>query len=152
MISLIIGIAAGLLAVAMAELQRRLDKPTVFGLLLSGIAFLYVGFTWANMQALVISSVQALFFLGLSYYGINRSLWFLIVGYFVHGIWDVTYHLFADSLLIPPHYNLFCLAVDLTISLYLLVVLITAKAKKAEVTPFNRYTIPIRKLLAKLVV
>jgi hypothetical protein len=42
-------------------------------------------------------------------------------GYCLHGLWDLAFDRVSSSILIPPHYDLFCLAVDFTIGLYLLV-------------------------------
>ena len=94
----------------------------MYGLILSGIGFLYVGFTWTDIQSLIITCVQALFFMTLAYYGIKKSLYFLVAGYFLHGTWDLAYDLFPKSNLIPPHYDLFCLSVDFTIGFYLLLI------------------------------
>jgi hypothetical protein len=116
----IIGISTGLLIILTLSLAKRIDKAIIYGLILSGIAFLYVGFTWSDVRFLIITSVQALFFVALAYYGVKKSLYFLIAGYFLHGIWDLGYDLFPRSNLIPPHYDLFCLSVDFVIGFYLL--------------------------------
>jgi hypothetical protein len=88
-------------------------------LVLSGIGFLYVGFTWSDLQALVVTALQAIFFLFLAYFGIKKHINFLIGGYFLHGSWDLVYDLFPSSNLIPPHYDLFCLSIDFTMGFYL---------------------------------
>ena len=119
MIPVIIGIASGLLVILIFLKWKQLERPILYGLLLSGIGFLYVGFTWSDTKALVITSVQALFFLFMSWYGIKKSLYILSVGYFLHGTWDLAYNLFPGTELLPPHYDLFCLFVDFTIGIYL---------------------------------
>ena len=119
--SVIIGVALGLLVIVSVGLLKQLDKPTVYGLVLSGIGFLYVGFTWTDIPSFVINCLQAVFFLLISYYGIKKSLYLLAAGYFLHGLWDLAYPFFPGSNLIPPHYDLFCLSVDFTIGFYLLV-------------------------------
>ena len=115
MIPVIIGISLGLFVILIIALLKRLDKPIVYGLILSGIGFLYVGFTWTDTKALIINSAQAVFFLFIAWYGIKKSLYILGGGYFLHGIWDLVYNLFPASSLIPPHYDLFCLSIDFTI-------------------------------------
>jgi hypothetical protein len=45
MIPIIIGISSGLTVILIFALVKRLDKQTIYGLMLSGIGFLYVGFT-----------------------------------------------------------------------------------------------------------
>ena len=122
MIPIIIGISSGLLVILIIALLKHVDKPIVYGLILTGIGFLYVGFTWSDTTALVITCVQAVFFLFLSWYGIRKSLYILGAGYFLHGIWDLGYNLLPGSSLIPPHYDLFCLSIDFTIGAYLIVI------------------------------
>jgi len=120
MIPVIIGIGAGLLTILIIALLRQVDKPIMYGLILSGIGFLYVGYTWSDTEALIINCVQALFFLFIAWYGIKRSLYILGGAYFLHGIWDLFYNLFPSASLLPPHYDLFCLSIDFTIGAYLL--------------------------------
>ena len=120
MISVIIGIFSGLFSILIIALLKRLDKQTVYGLILSGIGFLYVGFTWSDTRAVIINGVQAVFFLLIAGYGTRKGLYILAAGYFLHGIWDLVYNLFPGSNLIPPHYDLFCLSFDFVIGFYLL--------------------------------
>ena len=122
MIPAIIGISSGLLVILIIALLKQLDKPIVYGLILSGIGFLYVGFTWSDTKALIINCAQAVLFLFIAWYGIKRSLYILGAGYFLHGIWDLVYNLFPASSLIPPHYDLFCLSIDFTIGAYLSII------------------------------
>ncbi|MEJ0105507.1 MAG: DUF6010 family protein [Bacteroidota bacterium] len=112
MIAVIIGMSLGFLIILIIALLKSMDKEILYGLILSGIGFLYVGFTWTDPQALIVNCVQATLFLLLSYYGIKKSIYFLIAGYFLHGSWDILYSLFARTTIIPPHYDLFCLSVD----------------------------------------
>ena len=122
MTSIIIGISSGLLTIFLIGILKHLDKKVIYGLILSGIGFLYVGFSWTDIQALIVTAVQALFFLFLAYFGIRKSLYIMSAGYFLHGVWDLVYDLFPNSNLIPPHYDLFCLSIDFTIGFALLVI------------------------------
>ncbi len=120
MIPTLIGIGSGIVLIILFQLLRWFDKRLVYGLILTGIGFIYVGFTWSDLQAILISSVQAVLFLTLAYFGIRRSIYLLAAGYFLHGTWDLVYAPFAPPHLIPPGYDLFCLSIDFTIGLYLL--------------------------------
>ena len=122
MIPVIIGIGSGVLVILIILLWKQIDRPIIYGLILSGIGFLYVGFTWSDTKALIITCVQAVFFLFISWYGIKTSLYILAGGYFLHGIWDLLYNLFPGPNLVPPHYDLFCLSIDFTIGAYLLII------------------------------
>lgn len=121
MTSIIIGISSGLLIILLFSILKQFDKKIIYGLVLSGIGFLYVGFVWTDLQALVVNSIQAVVFLFLAYYGIKKSVYISAAGYFLHGCWDIAYHVFNDPGLIPPHYDLFCLSIDFTIGIYLVV-------------------------------
>ncbi len=121
MTPIIIGISSGLIIILLFCILKQFDKKIIYGLILSGIGFLYVGFTWTDLQALIVNSTQAVFFLLFAYYGVKKSLYILAAGYFLHGSWDLAYNLFPDSNLIPPHYDLFCVSIDFTIGIYILV-------------------------------
>ena len=127
--AVIIGISSGLLIILLVAFLKQLDKKIIYGLILSGIGFLYVGFVWADLQALVINAIQAVIFLFLGYYGIKK-INILIAGYFLHGCWDMLYDFFKVHGSIPPHYDLFCSSLDFTIALYLLVFNKWVSAKK----------------------
>jgi len=122
MIAVITGVLSGLLTILTIAILKRLDKTVIYGLILSGIGFLYVGFTWMDVPAMIVNAAQAIVFLLLAYFGVKRNIYFLVAGYFLHGLWDLLYHLFADSALIPPHYDLFCLSIDFTMGIYLFIV------------------------------
>jgi hypothetical protein len=61
------------------------------------------------------------FFMVLAYLGIKRSYWFLVVGYFLHGIWEMLYPLIANPDLLPPDFDYFCITYDFIVGLYLVV-------------------------------
>ncbi|MBK9985268.1 MAG: hypothetical protein IPP15_23495 [Saprospiraceae bacterium] len=118
----LIGIASGLIVIVGIALFKQLDKKIIYGLVLTAIGFLYVGYTWTDITAISINVVQAIFFLFLAYFGIKKNMYFIVAGYFLHGLWDLAYHLFADPGLIPPHYDMFCLSIDFTMGIYLWII------------------------------
>lgn len=121
MTAVIIGVVSGLITIFGIALLKGLDKPAIYGLILSGIGFLYVGFTWTDTQALITNSVQSICFVFLAYFGMRKNIYILIAGYFLHGCWDLIYDLFPAPDLRPPHYDLFCLSIDFTMGFYLLI-------------------------------
>jgi hypothetical protein len=122
MTAVIIGISSGLLVILTFGIWKAIEKSTIYGLILSGIAFIYVGFTWTDITSLIISSAQVIFFVFIAYYGMKMNLYLLAAVYFLHGIWDLAYHLLPLPNLVPPHYDLFCLSIDLTMGVYLLLI------------------------------
>ena len=119
MIPFLIGIATAIVSILFVELMRFANKRIIYGLILSGIGFLYVGYTWTDFNQLVINIIQAVVFVLFSYYGITRSIYVLIAGYFLHGLWDLGYGFITTNVLIPPHYDIFCLTVDFIIGAYI---------------------------------
>ena len=59
MTAAIIGISSGLLIIFLFVILKRFDKKIIYGLILCRIGFLYVGYAWMDLQALVINSIQA---------------------------------------------------------------------------------------------
>ena len=119
--SLVIGISSGLLIIGFFLLQKHLDKRSMYSLILVGIGFLYVGYTWSDRSSLIINSIQATVFLYIAYWGLKKSLIILAVGYLLHGTWDLIYGVVDNSSLIPPGYDLFCSSLDFVIGIYLIV-------------------------------
>ena len=120
MTSIIIGIFSGLSTILFIATLKQLDKALIYGLILSGIGFLYVGFVWTELQALAVNSIQAIVFVFIAYYGMKKSIHILATGYFLHGCWDIAYSFIKVPGLIPPHYDLFCSSLDFTICAYIL--------------------------------
>ena len=54
MIPFLIGIATAIVTILFVELMRFANKRIMYGLILSGIGFLYVGYTWTDFKQLVI--------------------------------------------------------------------------------------------------
>ena len=63
MTAVIIGISSGLLTIILFIFLKQFDKKLIYGLILTGIRFLYVGFAWMNLQAFIINAAQAIFFI-----------------------------------------------------------------------------------------
>ena len=120
MTPIIIGITTALLQILAFEFLKQFNKSSIYALTLSGIGFLYVGFTWTDTTTLIITAIQAIIFLFIAYYGFAKSLYLLAAGYFLHGLWDILYPFWQDAALIPPHYDWFCSSLDFTVGFYLI--------------------------------
>ncbi len=126
----LIGLSSSLITILIFTLLKRFDKNTIYGLILMGIGFLYIGYTWTDITTAIISGIQALFFMSLAYLGIKKSYWFLVVGYFLHGAWDLLYPMFANPALLPHDYDYFCLTYDFIVAIYLLLLNYQTKRSK----------------------
>ncbi|MEP2668582.1 MAG: DUF6010 family protein [Cyclobacteriaceae bacterium] len=122
MIATLIGISSSLITILIFYFLKRLDKNTIYGLILMGIAFLYIGYTWTDIEVAIMSFFQALFFLPFAYLGIKKSTYFLVAGYFLHGMWDVVYPFIGSPDLLPPDYDYFCITYDFIVAIYLLTI------------------------------
>jgi hypothetical protein len=123
MTATLIGISVGLLQIVIFELLKKFEKDKIYALTLSAIGFLYVGFTWTDTSTFIITSVQAIIFVLIAYYGITKSLYILAAGYFLHGLWDIAYGFWQNVSLIPPHYDWFCSSLDFTVGIYLVIMI-----------------------------
>ena len=119
MIATLIGLVSSLVTILIFTFLKRIDKNTIYGLILMAIGFLYIGYTWTDFETAILSFMQAMFFMVLAYLGIKRNYWFLVAGYFLHGLWDMLYPLVANPDLLPPDYDYFCLTYDFIVGFYL---------------------------------
>lgn len=119
MTAALIGLTSSLTTILLFGFFKRIDKNTLYGLILAAIGFLYVGFAWTDITIVTINILQAVVFLLLAYYGIKKNANFLIAGYFLHGLWDFMYGWLASSALTPPDYDWFCLTYDFVVGAYL---------------------------------
>ncbi len=117
----IIGVSASVFTILVFTIFKRLDKNVIYSLILAAIGFLYVGYTWSDISALIINLLQALLFLMLAYFGIKKNSYYMIAGYILHGGWDFMYGHVGDPGLIPPDYDMFCSTYDFIIGAYLLI-------------------------------
>lgn len=127
-----IGIAGAIIQIVLFEWLKQFHKNTIYALSLAGIGFLYVGFTWTHLPTACIAAVQAIVFLFIAYYGLIKSSYILALGYFLHGLWDISYNLWQDPALLPPHYDWFCLSLDFTVGIYLIFKYIKQKENPSD--------------------
>lgn len=121
MLPLLLGAAIGIISIVLINLLTRTHRVIYYGLVLSGIGFLYVGFTWTDTYQLVTTIIQAFAFVLLAFYGIKRSIYILAAGYLLHGLWDLVYNLVTTVQLVPPHYDIFCFTIDFVMGAYLFI-------------------------------
>lgn len=131
--AIIIGIVSGLISILFILLLKKMDKATIYAMILTGIGFLYVGYTWSDTISLMLNSIQAIGFLFISYFGIKNMV-LLAFGFFLHGAWDLVYDVLPLPDLRPPHYDLFCLSIDWVMGIYL-VLLVRRRNKNIHLNP-----------------
>ena len=120
--ALIIGLSLGFVSILFSRLLKQLDETIFYGLLLAVIGALYVGYTWTDTTSFIVNCIQCFFFGTLAYLGIKRNAYLLAAGFVLHGAFDFVYSLFPLPDLRPPHYDVFCIAVDWVIGVYLFII------------------------------
>ncbi|WP_333600917.1 DUF6010 family protein [Flavobacterium sp.] len=127
MVPIVIGITTALLQILVFEFLKQFKKDAIYALTLSGIGFLYVGYTWTDTTTVIVTAIQAIVFVLIAYYGLVKNPYILAAGYFLHGLWDIVYTFWFDAALIPPHYDWFCSSLDFTVGIYLVLKVIKQK-------------------------
>ena len=121
-LALIIGISLGFVSILFSHLAKHVDEKAFYGLMLSAIAALYVGYTWTDTTSLIVNCIQTFFFGMLAYLGIKKNMYLLAAGFVLHGAFDLAYGLFSVPDLRPPHYDAFCWSIDWVIGAYLFII------------------------------
>ena len=98
------------------ESFRSLDKRLFGTLTLVGIAFIYVGFAWNDLDSLIIVVISVVTFVALSYYGQTKNFKLIVLGLVLHGVWDMVFPSFSS--VAPKGYPIFCLTADLILAAY----------------------------------
>jgi len=114
---IIIGIVSATLIIGVLEIFK-FQKLYSGALILTAIAFIYVGFAGANYEALVVESIQAIAVLLISYYAITKRPLLIVWGLMFHAIWDSAHLLIDFQIELPPHYELICIVVDIILAVY----------------------------------
>lgn len=89
--------------------------------LLTLIAAIYVGFAIASKGQLNIPKQVAgcAFFVTLALLGLWLSLWFLVAGLALHGVWDCLHHGEHGHGVVPRWYVPFCAVYDWVVALFI---------------------------------
>lgn len=111
-----IGIITTVVVIGVVEIFRFLEKRLIGALTLTGIAFIYIGFTWSDIPSLIYSIVAVALFLALSYFGYKRNFMLIIIGLVLHGVWDILFPYFGSKA--PEGYGIFCLTIDILLAIY----------------------------------
>ncbi|MBI3597405.1 MAG: hypothetical protein HY203_09660 [Nitrospirae bacterium] len=105
------------LAVATIVIASFLSKPhalDLFAILLAFIAAVYLGFVLldGHRREVVIEIVVIALFFVLAILGLWVTPYFLVIGYFAHGLWDVLHHPRAVQTKVVLWWPPFCLVYD----------------------------------------
>lgn len=111
-----IGLITTVTIIAILEIFKLLEKRLVAALILVGIAFIYVGFSWEDVSSLLLVTLGVIGFFSLSYFGYKRNFNLIVLGLVLHGIWDVVFPYFSS--VTPVGYDIFCITIDFLLAIY----------------------------------
>ncbi|TMI78135.1 MAG: hypothetical protein E6H10_17705 [Bacteroidetes bacterium] len=111
-----IGLITTIVIIALVEILKFLEKRLIGALTLVGIAFIYIGFSWNDILSLTYAILGAAVFFVLSYFGYKNNFILIILGLFLHGIWDILFPYFSSTA--PEGYGIFCLTIDFLLAMY----------------------------------
>ena len=100
------------------------DRARVFlAMQLAVIGGIYIGFGIADgrLSAIAFEAVQAGTFIVIALCGVWYSWWFLVGGYFGHGLWDFAHHSHGVQTRVPGWYVPACVVYDWLVAAFLIV-------------------------------
>ena len=119
---ILIGFALGITTIFLHLLLSEEQGVELTSFLLVLIGSIYYGFALLshNKNAMIIEVSVASLFVLMGVFGLWISPWILIVGLFLHGLWDIAHHNQNLKLVdIPKWYVPFCATYDWIIAIYL---------------------------------
>jgi hypothetical protein len=129
LIGIALAVAVGLFAGALRFDKERSFYPVV----LIVIANLYVFFAIlaGSRSALIAEALPAVIFITAASIGFRKSLWLVVAGLALHGVFDGFHGAVIDNPGVPVWWPEFCLAYDVTAAAYLAVLLWTRRVSNA---------------------
>ena len=111
------GIVLSVVTIGIATLFPKSKTLDVFAILLAFIVAIYLGFALldGHRREILVEIVISVFFFVLAILGLWVAPFFLVIGYFAHGIWDVLHHQKAIQTKMVSWWPFFCLFYDWTV-------------------------------------
>lgn len=125
LINILIGLGLGIVTIILHLILTETRRLELTSFLLVLIGSVYYGFALLSKhkRAMIIEIVVASVFVAMGIFGLWFSPWILIIGLFLHGLWDIAHHNSSIKLVeIPQWYVPFCATYDWVIAIYLTLV------------------------------
>lgn len=121
-----IGIILVSVTIAISLALPKANALQYLTVLLMGIATVYLGFTFSNAgrkQDIIIEMVNITMYIVLVLLSIVITPYFLVAGYFWHGVWDIIHHKKVNLVQtkVPEWYIYGCILYDWVIGIFILV-------------------------------
>lgn len=125
-LGLTIGIILVAVTIAISLALPKANALQYLTVLLMGIATVYLGFTFSNAgrkQDIIIEMVNITMYIVLVLLSIGITPYFLVAGYFWHGVWDIIHHKKVNLVQtkVPEWYIYGCILYDWVIGIFILV-------------------------------
>lgn len=132
--SIVVGIVLALVVGGVATFIGLDRDRAMYPVVMLVIAAYYVLFAvmGGSIQVVIVESAIALVFIGVALAGFKSTLWLVVVGLAVHGVFDLLHpHLYANPG-VPVWWPSFCLAYDLVAAAYLAWLLGSRRARRMQ--------------------
>ncbi|VVB55969.1 Uncharacterised protein [uncultured archaeon] len=121
-----IGIILVAVTIAISLALPKANALQYLTVLLMGIATVYLGFTFSNTgrkQDIIIEMANITMYIVLVLLSIGITPYFLVAGYFWHGVWDIIHHKKVNLVQtkVPEWYIYGCILYDWVIGIFILV-------------------------------
>lgn len=121
-----IGIILVAVTIAISLALPKANALQYLTVLLMGIATVYLGFTFSNAgrkQDIIIEMANITMYIVLVLLSIGITPYFLVAGYFWHGVWDIIHHKKVNLVQtkVPEWYIYGCILYDWVIGIFILV-------------------------------
>ena len=115
---LILGVVLALLFIAFARTRGPRREPFIYsiGLIVAALFYVVFSFAVATTQWLMLELIGLLIFTLIAVLGLRVSLWFLVLGWTSHVLWDVLLHLIREQPFVPNWYPVGCISFDLMVA------------------------------------
>ncbi len=125
-LGLAIGIILAAVTIAITLMLTKANALQYLTAWLIGIAAVYIGFTFSNAgrkQDIVIEMANIAMYIGLLLLSMWITPYFIVAGYFWHGLWDAIHHKRINLIQtkVPEWYIYGCILYDWVIGFFILV-------------------------------
>ncbi len=124
-LGLIIGVILTAVTIAITLVLPKANALLFLTALLTGIAAVYIGFTFSNVgrkQDILIEIANIAMYIVLILVGLSITPYFLVAGYFWHGLWDAIHHKRINLVQtkVPEWYIYGCILYDWVVGIFIL--------------------------------
>ena len=116
-----VGLLLGIDSILISLLFNDQQQLEIWAILLVVIASIYIGFgiNDGRRKEMVTEVIIGILFIAVAFLGLWVSIWFLVGGYFLHGIWDIVHRPTMVSTKVQKWYPPFCMVYDWTVGIWL---------------------------------